>query len=183
MLGTIRTVLHRVFLSDSRRNLTLVARAKRDDACERYMATRSPTATCSFVGLRALVDAHHSQTRPMPSHVPAELVVYIHKLVVHVKRVAVQRGLPVKQNTACMTYGILQLLSTGFCPMRVFAVPRVSFVSAHGITPSQYAKLPGLRARQQSISVRQLQRICVDEDGRTVTQFPDVTPSLRAYEP
>lgn len=176
-LRAIRKILDRVFLSNERQALTHDALKKRREACQRYVIAGGMSVH-TFVRVRATVRSWYVSTRPMPSRVPRALVTYIHDLIVfvHARSAAVQ--LPMKHNISCLTYGLLQLLTSGFAPMGVCAIHRIPFMIKHGITPSQYARLPGLRARQQSISVRQLQRICVDDSGRATAQLPTMKKAM-----
>lgn len=170
-LRVIQRILDRVFLSKERQALTHDALKKRHEACNRHVAAGGMSLH-TFVRVRAIVRDWHESTRPMPSRVPRALATYIHDLIVFVNARSTVVHLPLKHNVSCLTYGLLQLLTSGFAPMGVCAIRRIPFMVKHGITPSQYARLPGLRARQQSISVRQLQRICVDDSGRATAQFP-----------
>lgn len=170
-LRTIQRILNRVFVSDERVALTRDAIKRQADACQRCLATKGATVN-AFVRIRAIVHSWYESTRPVPSRVPPALASYIYDVITFIARRNLVLKLPLKTNISCLTYGILQLLTSGFAPMGVCAVRRLSFAARHGITPSQYARLPGIRARQQSISVRQLQRICVDDSGHATLQFP-----------
>ena len=169
--NVVTSVLQTVFRSSARQDITASYVAKRHAACMRACRGRALTVATYF-RIVDVVSKFYDLTRPVPDDVPPELVEYICASIQFVKTAGMRRNLILKQNTACLTFGLLQLFSQGFTPMGVTAVYTVPFVRAYGISPSQFAKLPGLRARQQTIAVRQIQRVCVDSAGKPALQVP-----------
>jgi hypothetical protein len=169
--NVVLSVLHLVFCSPARRDISASYLAKRFAACKRAFKG-VPLTPATYMRVNSVIAKFYCLTRPMPANVPSEIIEYVCASIQFVKEAGVQRKLPLKQNTACLTFGLLQLFTQGFAPMGVTSIYKVPYVIHHGLSPSQFAKLPGLRARQQTIAVRQIQRVCVDAIGKPAIQLP-----------
>jgi len=173
--GTAVDILHKVFVSDKRQHITRAAENSRQNAGVRALIN----GKCDYWTYRKVyraVDHHFASCSTVPTTVPPTLATYLADMSQIVKVESKKRNLVLKQNNACIVYGLLQLLACGFSPGGVKCIRQIEFVHEHGLSPTQYAKLPGIRARQQTIAVRQIQRVCVDESGHAVLQLPLYNP-------
>ncbi len=173
---TVRSTLTRLFASPARRGIYVEALAARDADVAATVLGGPARSYWTYVKVRRVVAAHAVFVRPPLDAVDVALVAYMCRTINLLKAEAKKRKLPLKKNDACIVFGLAQLFDTGFAPGGVVAIHPVPTIVAHGLSPCQYPKLPNLRARQQTIAVRQIQRICVDVAGRAALQLPAFTP-------
>jgi len=169
---SIEALATMVFCSPHRIALTAIALKKREDQCKKVLKDCRQRTYWTFAKVRAVVLTAAKFVRPPATVVPAGFVTYVCNSVQLLQAESAKRQKFIKKNDTVVALGLLQLLETGFCPRGTRAIHQHPFATAHGLDPAQYARLPGIRARQQTISVRQIQRLCVDDDGRTVLQLP-----------
>jgi len=160
----------------ARRNADVVAALRR---IRQNNPADKPTRTYwAYARVRAVIAAHATFTRPPMDTVNCDFVTYVCNIIHLLKTKAKQKKLPLKKNDACIVFGLAQLFDTGFAPGGVTAIRTVSSVHRHGMSPCQYSKLSCLRARQQTIAVRQIQRVCVDKTGRASLQLPPAPATI-----
>lgn len=172
----VLSTLKKLFVSTERQNIFQEALTRRDTEVSmliQSVASNVPkNSYWTYLKIRSVMKSHAAFTRPPMNQIKFSLVNYMCQTINLLKREAERRRLPLKKNDACIVFGLVQLFDVGFFPGGVAAIRPVPCISAHGLSPCQYPKLPDLRARQQTIAVRQIQRICVDDTGRTVLQLP-----------
>lgn len=178
----VKSTLQKLFASKERRAIYNEAIARRDaDIAKEFGGPVLPTYW-NYTKIKKIVGEHAVYTRPPMQTVPFELVKYMCQTIHLLKKEANKRKLILKKNDACIVFGLAQLFDVGFSPGGVTAIRSVPCISSHGLSPCQYPKLPDLRARQQTIAVRQIQRICVDDTGRAALQLPPFVLSKTVQE-
>lgn len=170
-MRAVTTLMKRVFLSAERKKITNLAKKKLTQSCSAILLGKDLTLL-KFLRIRREVEKSYSFTRPMPTEIPSLFTTYICNCIDKLHHESSRRNIKLKKNDACIAYGLLQLFSEGFSPQGITTIHPVKFVQDHGLTPNQYAKIPGLRARQQTIAVRQIQRLCVNKSGAAIFTLP-----------
>lgn len=170
----VASTLQKLFASKERRAIYNEAVSRRDAEISKLFASSKSVAPTywNYAKIKKVVKEHAVYTRPPMQTIPNELVQYMCQTIHLLKKEASKRKLALKKNDACIVFGLAQLFDVGFSPGGVTAIRSVPCISHHGMSPCQYPKLPDLRARQQTIAVRQIQRICVDDTGRAALQMP-----------
>lgn len=112
-------------------------------------------------------------TRPPAPVVPERVVKRVVSTIEFVRNVGEQRRQVSKKNDTCLTLGLVQLLSTGFAPLGAQLLSVDPWIKKHALSPVQVGKLPGLRCRQQTIAVRQIQQLLVTDKGEALLKPPD----------
>jgi hypothetical protein len=174
----VRATLQLVFCSPERTAISADAMHRINTQVKRIVAS-GPTTPSFWVFLQLRQHYMHQwgSLRPPAPAVPEPVVDHFCTSIKILQTASRDRNLELKRTTSCLVLGLCQLLDSGFCPNGATLVASHPWVKAHALSPVQYGKFKSIRCRQQTIAVRQMQRLLVDAQGNALLRLPGHTAS------
>lgn len=168
----VRTLLTLLFLSPQRIKITDAATVHLRKAAGRIAKRYEARSFYAFRAVHKHIRDNIAMIRPPADTIPEAVVNRVAETITYVRDIGKRRSQETKKNDTCLTLGLVQLFSTGFSPLGSEILPVDPWVAKHALSPVQVGKLPNLRCRQQTIAVRQIQRLLVTEDGEALLRPP-----------
>ena len=168
----VRTLLALLFSSPQRKKITDAATAHLRKSASKIAKRYDFRSFYAFRAVNNHIRENIAMIRPPAETIPEEVVDRVSETIAYVRDVGKRRFQETKKNDTCLTLGLVQLFSTGFSPLGSEILPVDPWVAKHTLSPVQVGKLPNLRCRQQTIAVRQIQRLLVTDDGEALLRPP-----------
>lgn len=166
----VRNMLHTLYTSDARKQITRKARHKVTEKMKALMRKRTVASYYAALEYRQKMGP---MMQPVPASVPEEFALYIIAQTDRIRNECSRRNIPCKRTDASLVLGLVHLLSTGFAACGATLIPQSNYVRTHSLSLQQYGLLPNIRARSQTISTRLVKRAILTDDGEPLLVLPD----------
>ena len=168
----VRGLLNLIFTSPERHAISRAAAEHLHKTAIRVSKKFSTKTYHAYAAVQKHVLENLAMVRPPAGDVPERVVALIVNTIDFVREVGRRRNKVSRKNDTCLALGLVQLFSTGFSPLGSQLLKVDPWVAKHSLSPVQIGKLSGLRCRQQTIAVRQIQQLLVTENGEAMLQPP-----------